>query len=272
MSAPSHHPLLVALLSGPHAVDARHLSLEFDPLQPGADVLAQVDQRLMGAVEASQRDLEAECTAVDTLLAWVGIDPASCRTEGGAINLPRLRALLADAAVIQDGATLEESIFWDDDGALDCPFPDSVDALGPADQDGYRQTMVDVTASDDSHGFFLGAPGAPVPPPVAFADGPASRPAVTLERCGCRACRPVTLADMRMVLCEQCGNKRCPHANDHRNPCTNSNEPGQPGSAYPEPSAAAADDPFELALKRAERGLPVADGSGYALSQEPPEG
>ena len=36
----------------------------------------------------------------------------------------------------------------------------------------------------------------------------------------------------RMVLCSICGNKRCPHANDHRNTCTNSNEPGQPGSAY----------------------------------------
>lgn len=36
----------------------------------------------------------------------------------------------------------------------------------------------------------------------------------------------------RMIVCEHCGNKRCPHANDHRNECTNSNEPGQPGSAY----------------------------------------
>lgn len=36
----------------------------------------------------------------------------------------------------------------------------------------------------------------------------------------------------RMHLCETCGNKRCPHATDHRHACTNSNEPGQPGSAY----------------------------------------
>lgn len=36
----------------------------------------------------------------------------------------------------------------------------------------------------------------------------------------------------RMILCPICGNKRCPHANDHRNACTGSNEPGQPGSAY----------------------------------------
>jgi hypothetical protein len=53
------------------------------------------------------------------------------------------------------------------------------------------------------------------------------------ERCWCRTCRPITMRDMRMVLCPTCGNKRCPHANDHRNTCTGSNEMGQPGSAYP---------------------------------------
>lgn len=51
--------------------------------------------------------------------------------------------------------------------------------------------------------------------------------------CHCHTCRPITMDDMRMVLCPKCGNKRCPHANDHRNDCTGSNEPGQPGSAYP---------------------------------------
>lgn len=51
--------------------------------------------------------------------------------------------------------------------------------------------------------------------------------------CSCRTCRPVTMTDMRFVVCPECGNKRCPHANDHRNACTGSNEPGQEGSAYP---------------------------------------
>ncbi|WP_254909308.1 dATP/dGTP pyrophosphohydrolase domain-containing protein, partial [Salmonella enterica] len=51
--------------------------------------------------------------------------------------------------------------------------------------------------------------------------------------CWCRTCRPVTMNDMRFVVCPECGNKRCPHANDHRNDCTGSNEPGQVGSAYP---------------------------------------
>ncbi|WP_261330934.1 Lar family restriction alleviation protein [Citrobacter amalonaticus] len=51
--------------------------------------------------------------------------------------------------------------------------------------------------------------------------------------CWCRTCRPVTMGDMRFVVCPECGNKRCPHANDHRHACTGSNEPGQEGSAYP---------------------------------------
>ncbi len=36
----------------------------------------------------------------------------------------------------------------------------------------------------------------------------------------------------QMVVCRVCGNKRCPHATDHRNACTRSNAPGQVGSVY----------------------------------------
>lgn len=38
----------------------------------------------------------------------------------------------------------------------------------------------------------------------------------------------------RMLLCSICGNKRCPHASDHDLACTGSNEPGQPGSLFPD--------------------------------------
>jgi hypothetical protein len=50
--------------------------------------------------------------------------------------------------------------------------------------------------------------------------------------CWCETCRPVTFGDMRMVVCPDCGNKRCPRATNHRNACTASNEPGQSGSSY----------------------------------------
>jgi hypothetical protein len=62
----------------------------------------------------------------------------------------------------------------------------------------------------------------------------AARPRTPAEAaCWCSTCRPVTLDDCRMVLCPTCGNKRCPQANDHNLACSGSNEPGQPGSAYP---------------------------------------
>lgn len=35
------------------------------------------------------------------------------------------------------------------------------------------------------------------------------------------------------AMYSKCGNKRCPCAAHHDNPCTGSNEPGQPGSMYP---------------------------------------
>lgn len=54
---------------------------------------------------------------------------------------------------------------------------------------------------------------------------------VDLDHCdACWHCVP-NYAYMR--LCSICGNKRCPHANNHRLDCTGSNEPGQSGSAYP---------------------------------------
>lgn len=36
----------------------------------------------------------------------------------------------------------------------------------------------------------------------------------------------------RMIVCQICGNKRCPHSTNHRNDCTGSNDNGQPGSIY----------------------------------------
>ena len=53
--------------------------------------------------------------------------------------------------------------------------------------------------------------------------------------CWCHTCRPVSmtpLENMRMVLCPDCGNKRCPKAMHHDHYCTSSNATGQLGSAY----------------------------------------
>ena len=40
------------------------------------------------------------------------------------------------------------------------------------------------------------------------------------------------VVNTRMITCRECGNKRCPHATDHRFACTGSNEPGHTGSRY----------------------------------------
>lgn len=51
--------------------------------------------------------------------------------------------------------------------------------------------------------------------------------------CPCLAC--LVRADIEvwwMVVCDECGNKRCPHGTDHEFVCTGSNEPGQHGSRY----------------------------------------
>jgi hypothetical protein len=41
---------------------------------------------------------------------------------------------------------------------------------------------------------------------------------------------PITSS--RMIVCAECGNKRCPHATDHRLKCTGSNDSNQIGSIY----------------------------------------
>lgn len=60
------------------------------------------------------------------------------------------------------------------------------------------------------------------------------------KECSCHRCikekkltqNGIPLGASRMILCPECGNKRCPKASDHTLECTNSNEPGQPGSIY----------------------------------------
>lgn len=57
----------------------------------------------------------------------------------------------------------------------------------------------------------------------------------------CRVCEDERIAklpverrmfEQRFVICRYCGNKRCPKASWHKQACTDSNEPGQPGSFY----------------------------------------
>ena len=62
------------------------------------------------------------------------------------------------------------------------------------------------------------------------------------ESCGCMDCEDQLARDYEritgdwfhrgFIVCPDCGNKRCPKATHHDNPCSGSNEPGQKGSVY----------------------------------------
>ena len=53
---------------------------------------------------------------------------------------------------------------------------------------------------------------------------------MTKHECQCAKCKPPALpfGRDRMILCPICGNKRCPHAEDHDLLCMGSNAPNQP--------------------------------------------
>lgn len=58
---------------------------------------------------------------------------------------------------------------------------------------------------------------------------PWASPLLLSQHCGrCSACDP-GLSLSRIVLCQDCGNKRCPKALNHNRACSGSNEPGQVG-------------------------------------------
>ena len=61
-----------------------------------------------------------------------------------------------------------------------------------------------------------------------------------------------------MLLCKLCGNKRCPHANDHDNACTKSNNTGDTGTP--------ATDPKFSGLLSAVTGWRITDPTSYTLN------
>ena len=97
-------------------------------------------------------------------------------------------------------------------------------------------------------------------------------------QCPCYACTqhryegqtfdPMTSPFNRMFLCAICGNKRCPHASDHRYVCSLSNISGQPGSNYgPEDIG---DDDLRNLVRRmcAETGTARAWAAAHGLHEE----
>lgn len=75
-----------------------------------------------------------------------------------------------------------------------------------------------------------------------FAGASGAAEAFGLEHldCGCWTCVSEEVSSregaarfsMPFIVCDLCGNKRCPRATHHDNACTQSNDPEQPGSRY----------------------------------------
>ena len=57
-------------------------------------------------------------------------------------------------------------------------------------------------------------------------------PPVPNGECHCQDCNPF---EWWMIVCDKCGNKRCPHALHHLNDCTNSNATSQHVEHQPRP-------------------------------------
>jgi len=65
------------------------------------------------------------------------------------------------------------------------------------------------------------------------------KPPLVKRDCWCLTCRPIDYTDLgsvRMAVCPECGNKRCPRANNHLNACTGSNDPCQDSITKPAPA------------------------------------
>lgn len=69
--------------------------------------------------------------------------------------------------------------------------------------------------------------------PLAFPDAAGCMRCDSAKRMALAAASgQVLLGQSGLIVCVDCGNKRCPKATDHTLACTGSNEPNQPGSAY----------------------------------------
>lgn len=64
---------------------------------------AQMQAAIDAAVAEARAGLERECDDTDKLLRGLGLDPERCRTEGGALNVGKTLALLAEARAVPEG-------------------------------------------------------------------------------------------------------------------------------------------------------------------------
>lgn len=197
-------------------------------------VLSPADSLLINNARIALASLEAEPVAWAHRLInkrngvvhpWVYGSAEACPSEGDIFNIEVMPLYTAPPAPVSVPAAME----------IDDDFDSAFEHGKAVGWNAYRAAMLQgakpVTTAYKLRDAVetIRNSGIEIDAEKIFAD----RDALNAPDCWCRTCRPVTISDMRFVVCPECGNKRCPHANDHRNACTGSNEPGQEGSAYP---------------------------------------
>lgn len=76
--------------------DKRELPVQAECCRQAARHMETRELELEHALIVARETLEKECDDGDALLRMLDLDPEQCRTEGGMLNLLRVRAVLAD--------------------------------------------------------------------------------------------------------------------------------------------------------------------------------
>ena len=76
--------------------DKREMPIQAECCRQAARHMEQRENELEHALIVARETLEKECDDGDALLRMLDLDPEQYRTEGGRLNLLRVRAVLAD--------------------------------------------------------------------------------------------------------------------------------------------------------------------------------
>ena len=76
--------------------DKREMPIQAECCRQAARHIEQRENELEHALIVTRETLEQECDDGDALLRMLDLDPEQYRTEGGRLNLLRVRAVLAD--------------------------------------------------------------------------------------------------------------------------------------------------------------------------------
>jgi len=186
--------------------------------------------------QAGEIDVDCGCVTTEAFFHWLRV----AYEAGNSPAIPEGYALVPSKLTAENGAKGALSGEFSETKFISCPECFGDDECETCDGSGRIEITVPVSWTSIKEIWAKGVEHFAAAPKQDFREIPNSSTnncrenAETSTKCWCHACRPVTMTDMRFVVCPECGNKRCPHANDHRNPCTGSNEPGQEGSAYPD--------------------------------------